>query len=158
MIKLTNLRQVDFMRRRVAQQELCAKGAGSNSRVECGGLAPFANVLSPLRFALAACRGLSPIMSAPFAPPVWCHPPVAVQCPAFTARNCSRQDADEQVIISQGRQSVCPPVRIHPCAFCHLSGLAKLAKLVPCPAAVGVGPIARGRHTPSVAPPPPNCK
>ena len=88
------------MRRRVAQQELSAKGAGSNSRVWRGGLAPFVNVVSPLRSALAACRGLSPIMSVSFGYRCWCHSPVAVQCPAFTARSCSRQDADEQVPIS----------------------------------------------------------
>ena len=34
----------------------------------------------------------------------------------------------------------------NPAPFAILSGLAKLAKLVPCLAAVGVGPIARGRH------------
>ena len=37
------------MHRRVAQQELSAKRAGSDSRVWCGGLAPFANVVGPLR-------------------------------------------------------------------------------------------------------------
>ena len=92
------------MRRRVAQQVLFAKGAGSNSRVGCGGLAPFVNVVGPLRSAAVASRGVSPIMSVPFVLPVWCHSPVAVQCPARTARNCSRQDSDEQVIISQTRQ------------------------------------------------------
>ena len=33
-----------------------------------------------------------------------------------------------------------------PALFAILSGLAKLAKLVPRLAAVGVGPIARGQH------------
>ena len=33
-----------------------------------------------------------------------------------------------------------------PAPFAILSGLAKLAKLVPRLAAVGIGPIARGRH------------
>ena len=92
------------MQRQVARQVLFAKGAGSNSRVGCGGLAPFVNVVGPLRSAAVASRGVSPIMSVPFVLPVWCHSPVAVQCPARTARNCSRQDSDEQVIISQTRQ------------------------------------------------------
>ena len=65
-----NLRRVDFMCRRVAQRVLFAKRAGTNSRVGCGGLAAFVHIVGPLRSALAACRGLSPIMPVSFVLPV----------------------------------------------------------------------------------------
>ena len=55
---------------------LFAKVAESNSCVGRGGLAPFVNVVGPLRSAAVASRGLSPIMSVSFVLPVWCHSPV----------------------------------------------------------------------------------
>ena len=58
------------MQRQVARQVVSAKGTGSNSRVWRGRLAPFANVVGPLRSAAVASRGLSPIMSVSFVLPV----------------------------------------------------------------------------------------
>ena len=77
----------------VAQQELSAKGAGSNSRLCRGGLAPFINVVSPPRSALAACRGLSPIMSVSFVLPVLVPLPgsssmYCVDCPQLRQAGC----------------------------------------------------------------------
>ena len=81
------------MHRRVAQQELSAKGAGSNSRVWRGGLAPFVHIVGPLRSALAACRGLSPTMPVSFVLPVLVPLPgsssmYCVDCPQLPQAGC----------------------------------------------------------------------